>query len=117
MTSINDIKKIIIEKTEKLLLIQLEEFKKTEKISSSQIGINIGKIINEELKEFRNNLKKNIKEKTKEKTKENIKDYKTFMRETMDNLKKENELLIKKRNILDIFQDAYNKWKKYEKDD
>jgi len=127
MTTINDIKVIIMEKTEKLISLHFDLFIKTDKISSSQLGILIGKIINEEIKEFRISIKKNSNKKTKinEKKNEEIdeelrevisKDYKSFMRETIDKLKEENGLLKKKRNILEIFQEAYNKWKKYEKD-
>ena len=123
MTTINDIKVIIIEKTDKLLSLHLDLFIKTDKISSSQLGILIGKIINEEIKDFRISIKKNSNKKIKEnkdfheELKEVIsKDYKSFMRETINKLKEENELLKKKRNILEIFQEAYNKWKKYEKD-
>jgi cellulose biosynthesis protein BcsQ len=129
MTTINDIKVMIMEKTEKLISLHLDLFIKTDKISSSQLGILIGKIINEEVKEFRISIKKNSNKKTKinenKKKNEEIdeelrevisKDYKSFMRETIDKLKEENGLLKKKRNILEIFQEAYNKWKKYEKD-
>jgi hypothetical protein len=115
MTTINDIKVIIMEKIEKLISLHLDLFIKTDKISSSQIGILIGKIINEEIKEFRVSIKKNSNKKQKEEKEEEIitKDYKSFMRETIDKLKEENELLKKKRNILEIFQEAYDKWKKY----
>lgn len=127
MTTINDIKVIIMEKTEKLLSLHLDLFIKTDKISSSQLGILIGKIINEEIKDFRISIKKNLNKKTKINEKKNkevdeelieaiSKDYKSFMRETIDKLKEENQNQKKKRNILEIFQEAYNKWKKYEKD-
>ncbi len=127
MTTINDIKVIIMEKTEKLLSLHLDLFIKTDKISSSQLGILIGKIINEEIKDFRISIKKNTNIKTKINEKKNkevdeelreaiSKDYKSFMRETIDKLKEENQNQKKKRNILEIFQEAYNKWKKYEKD-
>ena len=123
MTTINDIKVIIMEKTDKLISLHLDLFIKTDKISSSQIGILIGKIINEEIKEFRVSIKKNSNKKQKENEEENeekkkeiiTKDYKSFMRETIDKLKEENELLKKKRNILEIFQEAHDKWKKYTK--
>ncbi len=131
MTTINDIKVIIMEKTEKLLSLHFDLFIKTDKISSSQLGILIGKIINEEIKDFRISIKKNTNIKTKINEKKNkevdeevdeelreaiSKDYKSFMRETIDKLKEENQNQKKKRNILEIFQEAYNKWKKYEKD-
>lgn len=131
MTTINDIKVIIMEKTEKLLSLHFDLFIKTDKISSSQLGILIGKIINEEIKDFRISIKKNTNIKTKINEKKNkevdeevdeelreaiSKDYKNFMRETIDKLKEENQNQKKKRNILEIFQEAYNKWKKYEKD-
>lgn len=127
MTTINDIKVIIMEKTEKLLSLHFDLFIKTDKISSSQLGILIGKIINEESKDFRISIKKNTNIKTKINEKKNkevdeelreaiSKDYKSFMRETIDKLKEENQNQKKKRNILEIFQEAYNKWKKYEKD-
>lgn len=110
MTTINDIKVIIMDKTEKLLSLHLDLFIKTNKFSSYQVGKLIGKIINDEIKNFR------ISTKEKEKELKIVinKDYKSFMRETIDKLKIENEFLKKKRNILEIFQEANNRFN-YEK--
>lgn len=110
MTTINDIKVIIMDKTEKLLSLHLDLFIKTNKFSSYQVGKLIGKIINDEIKNFRISTK----EKEKELKIVTNKDYKSFMRETIDKLKIENEFLKKKRNILEIFQEANNRFN-YEK--
>ena len=110
MTTINDIKVIIMDKTEKLLSLHLDLFINTNKFSSYQVGKLIGKIINDEIKNFRISTK----EKEKELKIVTNKDYKSFMRETIDKLKIENEFLKKKRNILEIFQEANNRFN-YEK--
>lgn len=109
MTTINDIKVIIMDKTEKLLSLHLDLFINTNKFSSYQVGKLIGKIINDEIKNFRISTKE--KEKEKELKIVTNKDYKSFMRETIDKLKIENEFLKKKRNILEIFQEANNRFK------
>jgi len=124
MSSIDDIKKLIIIKVEKLILENLIIFFKRNKISSSLIGIEIAKIINNEIKDYRNNIKlksaiNNNNNDIKINKDERKKEYYIFMRKTLEILKKENEQKEDKykKNILEIFENAYNKWLKEIKND
>lgn len=123
----NDIKKKILINFNHLIDLKLKEFNESNKISGSSIGIEIGRIINNEIKDIRGTFKKT---EDKKKVKENEKKellvinsreeltfiYKEFMRKKIDELKKENENKKNKRTYLEIFQDSYNEWKKRERE-
>lgn len=123
----NDIKKKILIKFNHLIDVKLKEFNDTNKISGSSIGIEIGRIINNEIKDIRELFKKTEnKKKIKENDEKeliiiNSRDeltviYKEFMRKKIDELKKENENKKNKRTYIDVFQDSYNEWKKRERE-
>jgi len=122
----NDIKTILIMKFDELLSIKLNIFMETNKISGCDIGKEIGRIINNEIKDIRNSFKKPVnKEKKKIEEKEliiiNSREeltviYNDFMKKNLDELKKNNEKAKNKRTILELFQESYNEWKKKEKE-
>jgi uncharacterized membrane protein YgaE (UPF0421/DUF939 family) len=119
MSKIEDIKITIIKKVEELLTLNLNNFKETNRLSTIVIGTNISKIINEQMTA----LKKSIKTK-KEKikiVKENINtddiilkstSYKLYMKTMIEKLKNEDKDKINKRNILELFEESNNMWKK-----
>jgi uncharacterized membrane protein YgaE (UPF0421/DUF939 family) len=119
MSKIEDIKITIIKKVEELLTLNLNNFKETNRLSTIVIGTNISKIINEQMTD----LKKSIKTK-KEKikiVKENINNddiilkstsYKLYMKTMIEKLKNEDKDKINKRNILELFEESNNMWKK-----
>lgn len=113
-------------KFDELLSIKLNIFMETNKISGCDIGKEIGRIINNEIKDIRNSFKKPVnKEKKKIEEKEliiiNSREeltviYNDFMKKNLDELKKNNEKAKNKRTILELFQESYNEWKKKEKE-
>ena len=121
MSSINDIKITIIKKVEELLTLNLNNFKKTNKLSTTTIGKDIGKIINEEMI----TLKKSVKIKKEEVIVKEIinnedkelqsKLYKLYIKNMIKKLKEEDIDKKHKRNILELFEESNNMWKKTEK--
>jgi hypothetical protein len=121
MSSINDIKITIIKKVEELLTLNLNNFKETNKLSTTTIGKDIGKIINEEMI----TLKKSVKIKKKEVIVKEIinnedkelqsKLYKLYIKNMIKKLKEEDRDKKNKRNILELFEESNNMWKKTEK--
>lgn len=122
MSSINDIKISIIKKVEDLIILNLNNFKETNRLSTTIIGKEISKIINEEIID----LKKSIKIKKEEiiivKENINIEDkelqsnlYKIYIKNMIKKLKDEDKDKKNKRNILELFEESNNMWKKTEK--
>jgi len=121
MSSINDIKISIIKKVEELLTLNLNNFKETNKLSTTTIGKDIGKIINEEMI----TLKKSVKIKKEEVIVKEIinnedkelqsKLYKIYIKNMIKKLKEEDIDKKHKRNILELFEESNNMWKKTEK--
>ena len=121
MSSINDIKISIIKKVEELLTLNLNNFKETNKLSTTTIGKDIGKIINEEMI----TLKKSVKIKKEEVIVKEIinnedkelqsKLYKLYIKNMIKKLKEEDIDKKHKRNILELFEESNNMWKKTEK--
>jgi hypothetical protein len=122
MPTFEDIKFSINKKVEELITLHFNNYIETSRLSTIVIGKEIGKIINEEMTHFKKSTKT---EKVKVKiVKENInaddkilesKSYKIYMKTMIEKLKNEDKDKKNKRNILELFEESYNKWKNEEK--
>jgi len=114
MCSIDTIKNKIITRVDELLTNHLKLFIETNKFSSSELGNLIGKLINEEVNIYRSTI---IKKKEIKKSKDppiitDISEYNIYMKNNIAKLK---DFYKDKKNILEIFEEVYNNWKKIEK--
>jgi len=122
MSTFEDIKFSINKKVEELITLHFNNYIETNRLSSIIIGKEIGKIINEEIAEFKKSIKtkkekvKIVKEyiNTDDKIVES-KSYKIYMKTMIEKLKNEDKDKKNKRNILELFEESYNKWKNEEK--
>ncbi len=122
MSTFEDIKFSINKKVEELITLHFNNYIETNRLSSIIIGKEIGKIINEEIAEFKESIKtKKVKVKivkeyinTDDKIVES-KSYKIYMKTMIEKLKNEDKDKKNKRNILELFEESYNKWKNEEK--
>jgi len=122
MSTFDDIKFSINKKVEELITLHFNNYIETNRLSSIVIGKEIGKIINEEISEFKESIKtKKVKVKivkeyinTDDKIVES-KSYKIYMKTMIEKLKNEDKDKKNKRNILELFEESYNKWKNEEK--
>ena len=115
MSSIADIKITIIKKVEELISLNINNFKETNKLSTTVIAKEIGKIINEEMIILKKRTKEKIiivKEHINTEDKEM---YKIYIKNMIKKLKEEDIDKKHKRNILELFEESNNMWKKTEK--
>jgi len=108
----SSIKHIIITKVDELLTNHFKIFLETNKISSSEIGKLIGKLINEEINIYRSSIIKKKEIKISNEPSDIIIDYNIYMKTNITKLK---DFYKNKKNILEIFEEVYNDWKKLEK--